>query len=373
MKLRAILNNSKKTIFLLLLLFLCSRVLFVFYYFLFTQWVHHSALDLLFNVCHGNDCGYYRGIALNWYSECSKNVAFFPLLPILMRPIFSYFPIFELNIDPIIGVIIINQIFALCSVILIYQYTKKNYNRIIAFYSSFIFIFSTEQIYFFTAYTESLFIFLILIIMYCLDTKKYFISSIFAALLSATRANGAAAAIITFYSQYTNQKSNKNLSFYLRIIINLLIALSGLLFFCYTLYHSCGNALIFMHAQQEFGRQHISEIISGSFSNFLHYFFKSNNLDRIAFFLFILANIHFCVKKHWKEFRVLTIFMLPALMSMTTMAFARFIFALPPVYIYLAYIYNKLNARLRIASVVGLIALNALYFYLLIAHSSRVW
>lgn len=373
MKLRATLNNSKKTLFLLLLLFLSSRVLFVFYYFIFTQLVHHSALDLLFNVCHGNDCGYYRGIALNWYSECNKNVAFFPLLPLLMRSVFSCFHIFDLNIDPIIGVIIINQILALCSVILIYQYTKKNYNQIIAFYTTFIFIFSTEQIYLFTGYTESLFISLLLIIMYCLESKKYFISSIFAALLSATRANGASAAIIIFYSQYKNQKSNRNLLFYIRLLINSLIALSGLLFFCYTLYYSCGDALIFMHAQQEFGRQTISEIMSGSFSKFLHYFFKSNNLDRISFLIFILAIIHFCVKKRWQEFRILTIFMLPALISMTTMAFGRFVLALPPIYIYLAYVYNKLNTKLRIASIILLIALNALYFYLLIAHSSRIW
>lgn len=373
MKLRATLNNGKKTFFLLLLLFLSSRVLFVFYYFIFTQLVHHSALDLLFNVCHGNDCGYYREIALNWYSECNKNVAFFPLLPLLMRSIFSYFPIFDVNIDPIIGVIIINQILALCSVILIYQYTKKHYDQIIAFYATFIFIFSTEQIYLFTGYTESLFIFLILIIMYYLDSKKYFISSIFAALLSATRANGASAAIIIFYSQFKNQKINRNLLFYIRLLINSLIALSGLLFFCYTLYQSCGDVLIFMHAQQEFGRQTISEIISGSFSKFLHYFFKSNNLDRISFLIFVLASIHFCVKNRWQEFRILTIFMLPALISMTTMAFARFVFALPPIYIYLAYIYNKLNAKLRITSVIGLIALNTLYFYLLIAHSSRIW
>jgi hypothetical protein len=203
-----------------------------------------------------------------------------------------------------------------------------------------------------------------------LENKHFFIASIISSILSITRANGFIAAIIIIYEEYKNKKKQKP---YITMLLHFIIAISGLLFFIFMLHKSCNDGLAFMHVQNEFGRKSWTEILNGTLEQFIRYFFKSNILDKIFFIIFIISNFYFIQTKHWKEFRILSLFMMPALMSLTIMAFARFVLALPPTYIFLGVLVNKLDTKLRASAIFGIVIANALYFYLLINHSSFIW
>ncbi len=359
-----------KFLAIIIFIFLVSRLLFTAYYFTFATAVHSYASNAMINLCYGNDCSFYMSIANSWYQSCNKDIAFFPAIPYLISLTKIIIQYFSLNTQLIFGVVLINQLFTLCSTILLYLYTAKNYNRNVGLWATIIFIFSTEQIYFFTAYTESMFIILTLTLMMLLENKHFFLASIASSILSITRANGCMAAIIIIYEEYKNKKKQKS---YISMLLHFMIAISGLLFFCFILYKSCNDGLAFMHIQHEFGRKSLAEILSGNLQQFIRYFFKSNIVDKISFLIFIISNFYFIKTKHWKDFRILSLFMMPALMSLTIMAFARFILALPPIYIFLGVLINKLDPKLKIPAIAALVIANALYFYLLINHSSFIW
>jgi hypothetical protein len=365
---KSITKEHYKHLGIVIFIFLVSRLLFTAYYFTFANALYSDGSNAMLNLCYGNDCSFYMSIAKSWYQSCNKDIAFFPAVPYLINLIKMIIQYFSLDIPLILGIIVINQLFTLCSTILLYLYTCKNYNRNISLWTTIIFIFSTEQIYFFTAYTESMFILLILTLMMLLEKKHFFIASIISLILSITRANGCMAAIIILY-----EESKKKQKSYIMMFLNFIIAISGLLFFIFLLYKSCNDGLAFMHVQNEFGRKSLIEILNGNLQQFTRYFFRGNIVDKISFVLFIISSIYFIKTKRWKDFRILSFFMMPALMSLTIMAFTRFILALPPIYIFLGVLIDKLDSKLRIPVVAAIVITNALYFYLLLKHSSFIW
>jgi Gpi18-like mannosyltransferase len=93
-----------------------------------------------------------------------------------------------------------------------YIYVNKIYGNKIAWYATTLFIFSTEQIYFLSVYTESVFIFLLLLFLILIQNNKYFLSSVVVGILSATKFVGFLLILIIVYQYLKNCLNNKNIN-----------------------------------------------------------------------------------------------------------------------------------------------------------------
>ena len=124
-------KQDNNYITIIIFLFIISRIIFFSYYFIFTNilysvhfW-HYPNLAL----CQSNDCTFYMSIARSWYQQCGMDTAFFPATPYLVSlssKLVNYFVNSRSDSLIIEAVIFFNQIFALLSTLLLYNYVEKN-------------------------------------------------------------------------------------------------------------------------------------------------------------------------------------------------------------------------------------------------------
>lgn len=113
------------------------------------------------------------------------NRAFFPVYPYLVR----YFSMIT-SLDIVISGILLSIIFSIVGIISLYKYLKLEFSDNIAFRATILTLFFPTAFYFYLYYTESLFFTLSIIIFYLIKREKYYLASIFAAIICATRITG---------------------------------------------------------------------------------------------------------------------------------------------------------------------------------------
>jgi Mannosyltransferase (PIG-V) len=172
-------------------LFVISRLLvFVIAYGVAARVGPPGSAGLAAVLCHW-DCGWYITVAAGGYStetsvEGFTNLAFYPLLPLLMRTIA---PVFAGNVL-YAGVAIANVCF-IAALFYIYRYARLiDLDRPAALLAVALLCFLPGSIVFSTALSESLFLLLLVMAMFYLRREDYLVSGVCAGLLSAVRANG---------------------------------------------------------------------------------------------------------------------------------------------------------------------------------------
>ena len=128
------------------------------------------------------------------YKDAGSYIAFFPLFPLIVR-IFSEIS----HADILFSALSLNLVFGICSAVLIYK---------IAINSVLLFSFFPTSIFLTVPYSESLFLFVVLLSFILLENKKFFYASVFISLSLITRLTGIILIPALFY--YLFRKKIKN-------------------------------------------------------------------------------------------------------------------------------------------------------------------
>jgi len=180
---------------------------------------------------------YYLTIAKAGYTV--DNSGFFPLYSLLIR----FFSVGESQVQ-FYAALILSSLFFLLALLSFYKLVELDFNKKIALWSVlFLLIFPTS---FFGAaiYAESLFLLLAFRSFYYARKRNWFLSFLFAALLTATRFVGIAIIPALIYEFWKSEKTLLKKKFVL-----VLLAPLGILFYMYSSFLNFGNAFQFFKAQ----------------------------------------------------------------------------------------------------------------------------
>lgn len=211
---------------------------------------------------------HYLRIAQNGY-DAEFTQAFFPLYPLLIRilNLLPKNPLLDTRIyvDPSffwVGFILAN-IFFLLSLYLFYKLIRIDFNQKVAFRSLILLAFFPTSFYFGAIYTESLFLFLVLGALYFTRKGNFLAAGIFSALASATRVFGLLlipVILIEFFLRFRGRLFQRSGDL-AQMIIGVLIAPFGLLFYMLYLRFNFDQPLYFLTSQPLFGAERTSSSV----------------------------------------------------------------------------------------------------------------
>lgn len=292
---------------------------------------------------------YYLLIAANGYTN---NAGFFPLFPLSIKA--STLP-FGLNIasfDPRQYFIVVSLVsfYFLFSLFVLRKLIKLDHKEEIAVWSIvFLLIFPTS--FFFAAfYSESLFLLLSLLSFYFARKRKWVLTGILGALLSATRLVGIAIWPAILYEYFKENKNKINIK-----IMPLLLVPLGLISYIIYNFYKWGNPFYFIAAQGNFqNNRSVNAIIPFPQAVFRYLKILLTvspalyewwiALSELSFFLLTLILLYIAWKKRvrisYLIFGVLC-FLIPA-SSGTFSGLPRYVLIIFPIFIALALIRNKL-------------------------------
>lgn len=328
-KLQKFWNNTTPIQFCILL-FILTRLLILVgvWYAHNTSLMHIGFLEGLLRL----DTGFYIGIADQGYSSSlnyniPQNYAFFPLYPLAIK---AFSIIFRLPSD-ISAIILSNVFFALALVGMHKLLEQMNINKNIIRFATTLLALSPENIYFTTAYTESMFLTLSIFAMLYAYKNKWFLASFFSLLLGACRPNGIMIVIPLMYLAYQQWKMTKRIDIGW---LTFIIIPFGVIGFAVYLHHHVGNYLAFYHTQQAWGRHgwhlnHFGQTLSGMFSG--------QETHNFIFFVFLVISSVFLWKRCFRaEALFCLVLILPSISSGWGDALMRFSLVLYPFYFALA-------------------------------------
>lgn len=207
---------------------------------------------------------HYLRIAQNGYTSEFTN-AFFPLYPLLVRLVSVIFPKtqgLDLTIytDPLYFYtgFILSNCFFIFALYFFYKLLRLDFSETVS-KKSLIFLLAFPTAYYFgSVYTESLFLFLAAISIYLIRKQKYFFSSVFIALATATRVVGVFLILIYLIELVKNRES---LKFKTQEIFGFVIAPLGLVGYSLYLNSKFGDFFYFLSVQPKFGADRSSSLI----------------------------------------------------------------------------------------------------------------
>ncbi|GAB4218608.1 MAG: hypothetical protein Fur009_0080 [Candidatus Microgenomates bacterium] len=190
---------------------------------------------------------HYLLIAKNGYSQFEQ--AFFPLYPIIIR-IFN----FLINNYLLTGILISNISFFFGL-----YFLKKAFNNdnlilfLLAFPTSF---------YFGAVYTEGLFFLFFSLVLYFLKKERFFLASVFGFLASLTRLVGIFLIVPILFSLILKIKNLKfKIGYVIRYTLYVTLPFFGLFLYCFYLWKTTGDPLMFLNAQPAFGANRSNHLI----------------------------------------------------------------------------------------------------------------
>lgn len=198
---------------------------------------------------------HYLRIAQNGYVDAYYQ-AFFPLFPLLIH-LLNIFPknlLLNKNIfvDPsyfYTGLILSNLLLLFSLVFLEKTCSKKDFLWTVLLLLSF-----PTAFYFGAIYTESLFLFLLLMFIFFLKKDNYLASGITSAFASGTKIFGVLFLPIMVIKYFIdNRKEKKNINY--KTILGFIIAPTGLLIYLIYLWRNYKNPFIFLFSQPGFGAE----------------------------------------------------------------------------------------------------------------------
>lgn len=240
------------------------------------------------NVFFNFDIEHYLAISRTGYTE--SITAFFPMIPLLMK----FFDLFGI---PVLGVMIINNIAALFSAILLYKLTND-------FTAAKLFLFSPIAVFTFIAYTESIFILLTLLVLYLYKNEKYIAAGVCLGLGVCCR-NMTAMLFFAIFVIMAIKFSQKKLSIIPILKMYIPATLISLIYPIY-LQINFGNWKAFMDVQFQYWGRKSSNILTAIMADIKFLSVSESPLQKAqVIYQFILlalmlALIVFSIKKIWK-------------------------------------------------------------------------
>lgn len=181
------------------------------------------------------DGGHYVGIARFGYSEKSQ-YAFFPMYPQLIKLVNQFIQNYTLT------AVLISLVATFLAVNAFYQLVSLDFGKKLAERSLWLLLLFPTSFYFMTAYSEGLFFLFVILTFLFLRKGNLFLATIFAALASATRLVGLAAAFALLFEVWSRGFSRKN--WYV------VFSLSGFIIYSYLLFNSTGDPFYYLTAER---------------------------------------------------------------------------------------------------------------------------
>lgn len=198
---------------------------------------------------------HYPLISENGYGEFQQ--AFFPLYPLLMNWVHTI-----TGLSYVYSGLLISNISFFLFLYVFYKLLKRILNKKnITWPILFIVAFPTA--FFFQAvYTESLFLFLVVLSFLFFVKNKYFFAFLIAGIASGTRVVGIFLLPVFIFSLIIKERNNITPSFICRVFVYSLLGASGLIGYMWYLGVEYSDPLLFIHSQSAFGANRSSgEII----------------------------------------------------------------------------------------------------------------
>ncbi len=314
----------------------------------------------------------YLQLAQQWYGAEHGLHAYYPLFPALIFAIQSILPVPHL----VIGFFIVNVCF-FASVILLYQLVQQRFGDRTAFWSVVMLQAFPTAFFFHLFYTESLFLFLILLLFWGLQKQKLRVVIIAALLLPLARAQGVLLIVPTLY--VVTRKWNSSFNTRKRFVLYIVAGFgAGFLLYLGIMYASTGSISSGFDAQQLYTSQYsIQQLFHplqwlantwGPQHWSLAHLPGNSSLDRVwcITFVLLLIGIYKTLPREWFIFTALV--GLITAFSGNLMSFPRFTLPLFPLAVFIA-VYCKRNTCLAITAVF----LSASQLALLIMHARNMW
>ncbi|MCR4305878.1 MAG: hypothetical protein NUV73_02230 [Candidatus Daviesbacteria bacterium] len=211
---------------------------------------------------------HYLRIAQNGY-DAEFTQAFFPLYPLLIRSLANSGLLPQnpeldtrVYVDPsfFLSGFILANIFFLFALVLFYKLVRIDFSEKISFASVLLLIAFPTSFYFGSVYTESLFLFLAIGAFYFVRKNNFIAAGVFSALASATRFFGLLLLPVLLIEAYLKLKKKKlEEGEAIKILIGILLAPFGSLFYLLFLRLNFDNPLYFLTSQPSFGAERSSE------------------------------------------------------------------------------------------------------------------
>lgn len=214
---------------------------------------------------------HYITIAQEGYNFAGLSQAFFPVYPLLMRLIQA-----ATGLTYVTTGLIISHLFFILFIIVFFQYVAQRFNQQLAWKSVLTFLLYPTSFFLVGIYTESLFLFLVILSFLLARNKMWFWAGCCVAIASATRLVGIflvpALAVDLFFQQYQITRSTP-INEVLRIIITFIrkswrallgisVGVTGLSLYMLFLWIDFKDPLYFFHVQSEFGANRSESIVT---------------------------------------------------------------------------------------------------------------
>lgn len=302
----------------ILALFIISRVIMYYQFNVANVLLLKGNGSFLTTMCKW-DCKWYLTIVNNGYDDAVRttpkiwkglaNWAFFPLYPTLVAIVSK-----SLHVGPILTGVVLNQLFVLVGAVFFYKLLRLNFNDINSRFGVALLIFSPFSIYFSSLYTEGLYLLLSIMGFYFLRTNRIIVGAIFGGLLSATRPVG-----IMFIAPIVVNYLRSRTTF-IKALIALIIASSGLIAFMFFLHNKTGDFLAFQHIQKGWGRKGWETANLGKQLWDMITDYHNSVLFALSFFM----SIYLILKKYYEEAVFNLACILPGVLTGTMMSEGRF-------------------------------------------------
>ncbi len=249
-----------------------ARLLTLIFFFLFfdggmKQYLHVPSFNW--------DSGWYHSLIEGGYADHpnqheagdAANWAFFPLMPIIVR-LCSFGGFFDYGVT---GYFVNSMIFVFALVVAYKYIMLGNGKASLAVKFAVFMSIGPYSFYFFSLYTESVFMLLTLLFIYNLRQERYMTMGLVGALLSATRVTGVMmvfAVLIYIIQKHIREKQGgfrdfiKNTLSSHRLILGVAVIPLGLFLYMAYLQFKVGDSLAFMHIQKAWGRSGLLAIQS---------------------------------------------------------------------------------------------------------------
>lgn len=290
---------------------------------------------------------YYLLIAANGYTV---NAGFFPMFPLSIHIATLTFG----NMSPFhpihyfAGILLVG-IYFLFSLVFLFKLVKIDYKENITILTIFFLLIFPTSFFYAAIYSESLFLFLSLLIFYLARKKKWFLAGIAGIFLSATRLVGIMILPSLLY-EYFKEEKKKSLS----KLLSILLLFLGLIAYVFYNLQKWGNAFYFIQAQGNFANNRtVNSIILLPQTIFRYFkiliYIKPNMYEwwvaffELSFCIFALSLLYIAWKKRVRFSYILfglLCFIVPV-SSGTFTGLPRYISVIFPIFIALALIKNK--------------------------------
>ncbi len=200
---------------------------------------------------------HYLTIAEKGYIGTGLIQAFFPLYPYVI--LHALFLLVGGHLNTLLTGLIVSNSFSLALLLLWFSFVKKHWSAGVAWGSTISLLLFPTSFFLGALYTESVFLFLVVLAFWAAEQKKWWLAGVVTALASATRIVGIflVPALVVELLWHHRQKGSKSWTQILMEQKNslawVLLGSSGLILYMLYLWYNFHDPLYFLHVQQEFG------------------------------------------------------------------------------------------------------------------------